>query len=597
MASKKNEIEILINATDNASKEFDKVSKSTKSLSDSFKDVKKYSWIATTALVWLWTVMVKQATDIEPVKNAFENLTQTVWESSEEMLKSLKAASKWAVSEYDLMLSANRALKLWVTKNTDDMTDLMKIARLYWQQMWQDVTQSFNDIVTWLWRWSPMILDNLWIIIDSEKAYEDYAKTLWKSSKELTKAEKTQALVNATLVEWRKALEDFGEPAQTMAERFQELKNTFTEIWLRIWEALLPVVQKLLEVIQPIINKISDWIQANPELASKILLVTTAITWLIFIISSLASAIPAITTAISVMTGPIWLVIAAITALWVAYATNFWWFRDFVNETWQLIQPILIELKDAFIECFGEIWESIKEVYKQLEPILIPIWNVFKEAVKWTLLFVVELVKSSFKAITDTVKWVTTIFNEVIDFFKNVFSWNREWAMKNLENITAVWLDTIIKVFSDFWIDLPAIFETLKATITGIWDNLFSWLKNICSSAVDRISSKVQKVRDKINAARDAIASLWWWWSSWWRASGWQVIAWQTYRVNEIQWEYFTPSVNGIITPAKSMNQAPNVSINFGDVSVRDDQDIIKIWDLIDERLKAIYSNIYLHNY
>jgi hypothetical protein len=46
------------------------------------------------------------------------------------------------------MLSANRALKLLVTKNTDDMTDLMKIARLYGQQMGQDVTQSFNDIVT-----------------------------------------------------------------------------------------------------------------------------------------------------------------------------------------------------------------------------------------------------------------------------------------------------------------------------------------------------------------------------------------------------------------------------------------------------------------
>lgn len=198
--AKKNEIEILINATDNASKEFDNVSKKSQSLSYSLKNVEKYSWIATTALVWLWTVMVKQATDTEPVKNAFENITKTVWQSSEELLKLLKTASKWAVSEYDLMLSANRALKLWVTKNTDDMTDLMKIARLYGQQMGQDVTQSFNDIVTWLWRWSPMILDNLWIIIDSEKAYEDYAKQLWKTKNELTKQEKTQALVNAILV-------------------------------------------------------------------------------------------------------------------------------------------------------------------------------------------------------------------------------------------------------------------------------------------------------------------------------------------------------------------------------------------------------------
>ena len=590
----KNVIEILINATDQASKKFETISKNSQKLSDSLKDIRKYSGIATTALVWLWTVMVKQATDVEPVKNAFENLTKTVWESSDTMLKSLKSASKWAVSEYNLMLSANRALKLWVAKNTDDMSDLMKIARLYGQQMGQDVTQSFNDIVTWLGRWSPMILDNLWIIIDSEKAYEEYAQKLWKTSKELTKAEKTQALVNATLTEWRKALEEFWEPAQTMAERFAQLKNSFADTATKIWEALLPVVQKLLETIQPIINKVADWIQANPELASKILLVTTAIAGLIFVITSLTSIIPTIVSAIWVLSGPIGLVIWAITALWVAYATNFWGFRDFVNETWQLIQPVLVELKDAFVECFWEIWESIKEVYKQLEPILIPIWEFFKETVKRTLLFVVELVKSSFKAIWDYVKWVTLVFNEVIDFFRNIFSWNWKWALENLNNITAVWLDTIINIFADFWIDLPAIFETLKTTITKIWDGLFSWLKNICSSAVDRISSKVQKVWDKINAAKDAIASLRWWGSSWWRASWGKVIAWQTYRVNEIHWEYFTPAVNWIVTPAPVMNSSPNISINFWDVNIRDEQDVRNLIDEMKEGLMDVYRNIAL---
>ena len=592
MASK-NVIEILINATDNASKKFEDISKNTKKLSDSFKDVRKYSWIATTALVWLWTVMVNQAADIEPVKNAFESLSESVWESSETMLKELKKSSKWAVSEYDLMLSANRALKLWVTKNTEDMSDLMKIARLYGQQMGQDVTQSFNDIVTWLWRWSPMILDNLWIVIDSEKAYENYANQLWKAASELTKQEKTQALVNATLVEWRKALDEFWEPAQTMAERFAELKNTFSDTAARIWEALLPVVQKLLETIKPIIDRVADWIQANPELASKILLVTTAITWLIFVISSLASAIPTIASWISFLLSPIWLVIWAIAALWVAYATNFWGFRDFVNETWQLIQPVLIELKDAFVECFWEIWDTIKEVYAQLEPILIPLWDFFKEAVKWSLLFVVELVKSSFQAIWEYVKWVTLVFNEVIDFFNNVFSGNWQWALENLNNITAIRIDTLIKIFWDFWIDLPAIFETLKTTITNIWDGLFSWLKNICSSAVDWISSKVQKVWDKIQAAKDAIASLWWWWSSWWRASWWTVLAGQTYRVNEIHWEYFTPAVNWRISSSPPI-WSPNINISFWDVNVRDEQDVNLLVEKLKSELIWVYQNIAL---
>jgi hypothetical protein len=39
----KNNIDIIISATDNASKQFDEVSKNTKKFTDSLKDVRKYS--------------------------------------------------------------------------------------------------------------------------------------------------------------------------------------------------------------------------------------------------------------------------------------------------------------------------------------------------------------------------------------------------------------------------------------------------------------------------------------------------------------------------------------------------------------------------
>ena len=75
--------------------------------------------------------MVKQAMDIEPVKKSFDQLSQSIGENSDEMLKSLQEASKGAVSSYDLMLASNKAMKLGVASNTEDLTDLMKIARLY----------------------------------------------------------------------------------------------------------------------------------------------------------------------------------------------------------------------------------------------------------------------------------------------------------------------------------------------------------------------------------------------------------------------------------------------------------------------------------
>ena len=91
-------VEIVVQAVDKASKTFDEVWKSSKKLESALKSVKKYSWIAMTALAGVWTYAVKQAVQLEPVKKSFEDLTKTVWQSSDQMLKSLKEASKWAIS-------------------------------------------------------------------------------------------------------------------------------------------------------------------------------------------------------------------------------------------------------------------------------------------------------------------------------------------------------------------------------------------------------------------------------------------------------------------------------------------------------------------
>lgn len=626
-------LEIIVKATDQASKQFDAISENSKKLSESLKDVKKYSWIATTALVWLWAVMVKQATDIEPVRNAFDNLTQTVGESSDAMLKSLKEASKWAVSEYDLMLSANRSMKLGVAQNTEDMTDLMKIARLYGQQMWQDVTQSFNDIVTWLWRGSPMILDNLWIIIDSEKAYEDYAQQLWKSSKELTKSEKTQALVNATLVEWRKALDKFGEPLPTMAEKFQKLKNSITETWTKIWSALLPVVQKILDAVQPIIDKLADWIDKNPELASKILVVTTALTWLVFVLSSLPWIVSTVTWLMWTLMSPIWLVIAWITALALARATDFWWIRE----------------KTA------EIVDRISEIIKPRLERLQAFWSEHGETIKTVVWVLRDAVWKIFGAWVEIVWWILEVFMNQIDIWLNLLSWNREWAWEWIKNqfktiwetmgrigetLFGEWLDRVADKLVQFWNWFTEKWNRLSNTVTWIATALREWLKtwfdfriaiftwdretasNIATTVVqwldqaltsifgdmrenikwafqkwiDRVVDKMNAFKDTVMSIVNAIKDVWnsaknfvWDVGSWisnaassawdfvsspFRANGWPVQAWSPYIVGERWPELFVPWTSWSIVPNENITNNNWITINMSGVSIRKDSDI-----------------------
>ena len=602
--SKKNEIEILLSATDNASG----VLKTTqKAVTDLWE---KPNWITKirtqnkwkiTAAAWVTFAWISYY-----IKQWIEDINE--YNYSIKRLEALTKNSTWATKEQVnvLVKHAESLEKVWVatkdnivawmsqfatfdmsTEAIDKLTDAF-VDYVVAEKWATASSEEYRSMANWLaqaLQWNYTSLTKTWFILDEE------TKALIETWDEMQRVSAIVDVLNSTYKDFNKTASQTAQGQEIL------LKRSFDDIRETISSWFLPILQKITETLQKVVNSISTWVQAHPKLATSIAGIVTALTWLITVIWAVNMALPAITTAITVLSWPIWIVIAALTALWVAYATNFWWFRDFVNETWQELEPILNELANTIIESFWEIRETIKEVYKQVEPILIPIRNLFKQAVKENLKIVLDLTISSFKAIGDAVEWVTTIFNEIIDFFTNIFSWNRQWALDNLKNITETWIQLISDIFSDFWLDLPAIFETLKTKITETRENLFTSLKDICKWAVDRISEKVTSIQNKINAAKDAITWLWWWWSSWWRASWGQVLAWQTYRVNEIHWEYFTPSVNWIITPTKPINQTPNVNINFWDVNVRDESDIIKIWEIIDERLKAIYSNIYLHNY
>lgn len=143
----------------------------------------------------------KMATANAAVESSFRDLASTAGQSSDEMLGALKNASGGAISEYDLMLSANRAMMLGVADTAQEMAGLLDIARRRGQAMGLSTTQAFNDIVTGLGRGSALILDNLGIVLDLEDTYEQYAATLGKTSAQLTDVEKKQAMVNSVMAE------------------------------------------------------------------------------------------------------------------------------------------------------------------------------------------------------------------------------------------------------------------------------------------------------------------------------------------------------------------------------------------------------------
>lgn len=633
----KNTIEIIISATNKAGDALKQARSDIAQVARGHKETLQGMATWGGAALGLLTKGVKDLTssaaNTKEAHQAMDRLAKTMNMDWEKILSWLQKASKGTVANYDLILAANKAMSLGVTKNTSDFSTLMEIARVKAKNMWSTTTQAFNDIVTGLGRGSALILDNLGIIVNATEANEEYAKSIGKTAKELTDAEKKQALINKVVADGKKQMQEMGDVALSEAEWSAKLEAQLKNLSDTIGTALIPIVNTATDMIAPLIESFSKWAEKNPGLLKGIVLLTGGVlafvtaVWTIgtvmnafmsvkaalvaiqavwgALVSGLGGALSSLWPIFSALTWPIGIIVWVLTALGVAYATNLWGFRDFVNQLWEDLQPILQEIWTAFVEVFGQIWETIQEVRLKLEPILIPLREWFWEVMSEILPIVWNLVTSTFKAIGIVILSCVDTLGWIIDFVKNVFTGNRSGARENIKNIFKIRYDAIIGIFSAFNIDLPWIIETIKTTITNLWDGMFNGLKNIASWAIGWISDKISAIWDKIQSAKDAIASLWWWWgeqapvvrrSVGGRASWGTVLAGQLYRINELGTEYFRPAVNGTISRSPSPS-SPQITLQFGDVHIGSESDMNTFTEKVRAVLIENYRNLALWTY
>ena len=168
--------------------------------------------------------MAKSAAEAERLGTAFDNLASAAGESGDAMMAAMREASRGTISNTELMLSANRAMMLGVADSAEEMATLMEIAGARGKAMGLSTAQAFSDLVTGLGRQSAMILDNLGITVDAEKANEAYAASLGKQASALTDAEKKQALLNAVIADSTDILnanKDAGDDTASSFERME----------------------------------------------------------------------------------------------------------------------------------------------------------------------------------------------------------------------------------------------------------------------------------------------------------------------------------------------------------------------------------------
>ena len=180
------------------------------------------------------------------------------------ILESLRSASRGMISDYDLMLSANKAALLGVADTADEMSGLLQIASVRGRAMGISATQAFSDIVTGLGRMSPLILDNLGITVNLEDTMKRYAETLGKTSDELTDTERKQALVNAVIESSSSLMDDANKSAETLAgQGFAQLDTAWGNFKTAIGESLAPFFDARAK-------EIADFIKTSTEELNRV---------------------------------------------------------------------------------------------------------------------------------------------------------------------------------------------------------------------------------------------------------------------------------------------------------------------------------------
>jgi hypothetical protein len=186
------------------------------------------------------------------VRQRFDGLATSAHTTGDALIRALRAASGGEISDLSLELAANRAQILGVAHSADEMSTLLAIARDRAQQLGTSSSKAFDDLVTGLGRGSPLILDNLGIMVSVKAANEQYAASLGKTAGALTEAEQKQALINAVLAQGRASLAQTGGAVESTASKIAQaqasIDNFKTAFGALLAQGVAPVAQGLTDL-------------------------------------------------------------------------------------------------------------------------------------------------------------------------------------------------------------------------------------------------------------------------------------------------------------------------------------------------------------
>lgn len=486
------------NKLNNAQQE---VSNFSNSATEGLKSVRNVSAVLTGVMVGVGAVAMsvgKVAGQYESIRDSLGSMTKDMALNIDSFEAGVGKASGGTLDKLTILTNATRALSLM---GKDSFTDfgsqfekLAELSKKASRATGQEVTFMFDSLITGMSRESKMILDNLGITVDLTQAKEDYAKSLGKSTDELTTAESKTAVLNHTIEQLEKNYGAVAVSSGGFSGAMSQWTTEMTNMKIELGQALLPLLTELVRTVTPLakqylpmlvdgIGRVVGWFSNLSPNVQKAIFVIGA---LIPIIGIVAQAILFLIPILTAIATPVGLVVALIVALIAAGVALYM--------NWDTIRVKATEL-------FDTLTTKIQELYQvYIQPILTAIANAFTWLWYTIIKPIIDMNVAYYMVWYNALKWVwENMLYPILYFigavFARIFFEIYSWVKIRIEAVLAV----ITATMNLLWAFIEPYWDMVYKFLKGIWDSISAYASNVWqrikTSIVNPVVDAYQNVR------------------------------------------------------------------------------------------------------
>ncbi len=200
--------------------------------------------------------LTTEAEHIEQINRSFQMLASSAGLAGDALKEKLVAAAGGLASETEILQAANKEI-LAMGENASKLPQIMELARKYTAGFGGDLIQNFEQLSTALERGNPKMLQHFGIVVDINKAHEDYARNLGFGAAMLDQTTQKQAVLNAALAQAEEKYKGI-DTSQLKATQSQQTLWAATKELFETWAVGLNKVMHLSEAFSHVIGRMTE---------------------------------------------------------------------------------------------------------------------------------------------------------------------------------------------------------------------------------------------------------------------------------------------------------------------------------------------------